>query len=172
MGNSFLQRLLTPKAPPLLDLWRAIVFEARREPWYLRHAVADDLDGRFDIVALVTSLVILRMEGEGMRKEPVLLIERFVDDMEGSLREMGVGDQVVGKQVGNMVGALGGRLGAYRDAFASADPIGELTPALERNVYRGADVHGAAPGMAEAVRALHDRIAAMPMDALLEGRLQ
>ena len=43
------------------------------------------------------------------------LTDRFIADMDGSLRQDGVGDQVVGKHIGRMMAALGGRLGAYRE---------------------------------------------------------
>ena len=36
----------------------------------------------------------------------------FIDDMDATLRQIGIGDYVVGKHVGRMMGALGGRLGA------------------------------------------------------------
>src|SRR5205823_30948 len=61
------------------------------------------------------------------------LTERFVDDMDGQLRQMGIGDIVVGKHIGKMMSMLGGRLGAYRDGLAA----GDLAPALVRNLYRG-----------------------------------
>ena len=43
----------------------------------------------------------------------VLLTEIFIDDMDGTLRQIGIGDYVVGKHVGRMMGALGGRLTAF-----------------------------------------------------------
>lgn len=172
---SFLKRLFNPtagpKAPPLLPLWEAIVAEARDPVWYLRHGVADTIDGRFDMVALVTALVMLRLEALDMRAETAWLTECFVADMDGSLRDIGIGDLVVGKHVSRMAGALGGRLGAYRTALASPDPARPLAEALARNVFRGADSDNCAPGMAEAVLALHARIAAVPPADLLAGRL-
>ncbi len=158
---------------PMMALWEAIVAEARRPHWYLRHGVPDTLDGRFDMVALVACLVMLRLEREGLRQEGVQLTERFVDDMDASLREIGVGDMVVGKHVGRMVGALGGRLGAYRAALAEATPPEALEAALARNVFRVAPESAPAglPALAREVRALHDRISARPIAALLEGRL-
>ena len=53
--------------------------------------------------------------------------------MDPQLREIGIGDLLVGKHVGRMMGMLGGRLGAYRDGLAA----GDLKPALVRNLYRG-----------------------------------
>jgi cytochrome b pre-mRNA-processing protein 3 len=53
--------------------------------------------------------------------------------MEGSLRQIGIGDLVVSKHVGRMMGALGGRLGAFRDAAGQ-----DLTDAVRRNVFHEA----------------------------------
>ena len=65
-----------------------------------------------------------RLEAAGEMQLSSDLTERFITDMDGSLREIGISDQVVGKHIGNMVSALGGRLGAYREAFATDAPAG------------------------------------------------
>ena len=59
--------------------------------------------------------------------------------MDGQLREIGIGDIVVGKHVGKMMGMLGGRLGAYP---RRAGESGDFDPAVERNVYRGVAAGG------------------------------
>lgn len=169
---SFLSRLLNPPPPPLSALWSWVTTTARDPAWYLRHAVADSIDGRFDMVALVTCLVLLRLEADDLRTENALLTERFVDDMDGSLRDIGIGDVVIGKHMGRLIGALGGRLGAYRAALADgADPA--LFPeALARNIYRGSPPPGAAEGLAAAARSLKARIDAAPADRLLVGDIE
>lgn len=169
MVRSFLERLITPKQPPLTPLWNRVVAEARRPEWYLRHGVADTVDGRFDMVALVASLVMVRLEQADLQQEVVWLTERFVDDMDGSLRQIGIGDHNIGKEVGNLVGAFGGRLGAYRDALAAPDPEAALAGVLERNVYRGGDTTLAAPDLAAEVVRLNGQISAIPLEKLLAG---
>ena len=168
---SFLKRLLNPPAPPLTPLWAWITQTARDPLYYTRHQVADSIDGRFDMVALVTSLVLIRLETLDLRKEQALLTERFVEDMDGSLRDIGIGDMVIGKHMGRIMGALGGRLGAYREALAEAAPPQALADALARNVYRGEAPDGAAAALADAVRDLSARIGATPVPQLLEGRI-
>jgi cytochrome b pre-mRNA-processing protein 3 len=92
------------------------------------------LDGRFDMVALVLSLVLHRIESSPVHvQHGVWLTELFVDDMDGQMRQIGFGDVVVGKQMGRIMSALGGRLGAYR--VDSASP--EFAAALVRNLWRG-----------------------------------
>lgn len=169
---SLLSRLLKPPPPALGRLWGWIVATARRPEWYLEHRVADSIDGRFDMVALVASLVMLELERRGRNREIVVLTERFVDDMDGSLRESGIGDPVIGKHVGRMVGALGGRLGVYREALAAGVDSDALAGALARNVYRGAAAAAAAPALAVAVRALAASIGAADDGALLRGDIR
>ena len=166
---SFLSRLLTPAPPPLSDLWTWITQTARQPEWYLRHAVADTVDGRFVMVALVSCLVMLELEARDLKMETSLLTERFVADMDGSLRDIGIGDMVIGKHMGKIMGALGGRLGTYREALAPSAPEGALAEALARNVYRSAPPEGAPEGLATATRELAARIAATSTPTLLAG---
>ncbi len=152
----------------LQPLYRAVVAAARRPVWYRAGGVPDTVDGRFDMVAAILSLVLLRLEAEGEpgRAPAAQLAELFVEDMDGQLRQEGVGDVVVGKHIGRMMGALGGRLGAFRAGFAT----GDLAPAITRNIHRGRD---APPGAAALVRdglvALHATLAATPAAELLNG---
>ena len=64
----------------LTPLYNAVVAEARRPDWYLAGKVPDTLDGRFDMVAAVLSLVLLRLEeeGEAGRAPSAFLTESFV----------------------------------------------------------------------------------------------
>jgi cytochrome b pre-mRNA-processing protein 3 len=150
----------------LVPLYNAVVAEARRPDWYTHALVPDTMDGRFDMVALVLSLVLIRLErdGEAGQMPSVLLTEVFVDDMDGTMREIGFGDLVVGKRVGGIMGALGGRLGAYR--------AGDRKAALVRNLYRNVAPDAAALDTALAMATvLEARIAAVPRDVLLAGSI-
>lgn len=123
-------RLFGERQDQALPLYNAVVTRGRAEHWYLAGAVPDTVDGRFDMIAAVLTMVLLRLEAEPAAATlSAHLTERFVDDMDGQLRQMGMGDLVVGKHVGKMMSMLGGRLGAYRDGLAA----GDLTPALVRN---------------------------------------
>lgn len=159
----------TPPPDPLDPLYNAVVARARQPHWYLDGAVPDTTDGRFDMLAAVLSMVLLRLEDTPEGAMPaVRLAERFVDDMDGQLRQSGIGDIVVGKHIGKMMAMLGGRLGAYREGLAA----GSLAPALQRNLYRGADP-GTAPltHVATALEALEADLKATAIDTLLAGRL-
>jgi len=152
----------------LVPLYNAAVGEARQPDWYLAGQVPDTLDGRFDMVAAVLSLVLLRLEEEGDagRAPSAYLAEIFVADMDGQLRERGIGDIVVGKHIGRMMSALGGKLGALRDAFAG----GDLDGAIARNIYRGAVPGDAAlTAVRDGLTNLRARLAETPAQELIAG---
>jgi len=137
---SFFKRLLKPRGDdrePVRPLLHRTVELARDPRWYAEGGVADTVAGRFDAITLVLCAVLLRMEREPALVAPsVLLTELFVDDMDGQLRQSGVGDLVVGKHIGKLVSSLGGRLGALREALS--EPGDEaLVAAVNRNVSLG-----------------------------------
>jgi len=166
---SLLSRLFRSKPDPrgaLRPLWHRIVDIAREPDWYRQHGAADTVAGRFDMITAVLALVLLRME-----KEPILLehsarlTELFVEDMDGQLRESGVGDVVVGKHIGRLMGVLGGRLGAYRDGLAGG--VAVLSQAVVRNISLQ---EGQAPdGMATALAHLSAQLDTLEAEALLDG---
>lgn len=173
---SFLSRIFGKRADDrahVRPLWHRIVEIAREKPWYADHGIADTLSGRFDAVALVLALVLLRMEREEALIEPsVRLTEIFVDDMDGQLRESGVGDVVVGKRIGQLMSVLGGRLGAYREALARGDAQSiqaAMTEAVTRNVTLAQG--GDATRVAEAAIVLAGQLAALGAEDLLAARL-
>ena len=170
---SLLQRLFGDRRPraALEPLYQAVVAVARDPAWYLDGAVPDTLDGRFDMVAALTALVLIRFEteGEAGQSPGVLLTEVFVDDMDGTMRQIGVGDYVVGKHVGRMVGALGGRLTAFRSAMA-----GEVAfdAPVRRNVFHEAPPSEAAVAfVAGRLARFADGLQALPLDALIAGQV-
>ena len=113
---SFFSRLLGIAREDESDvsaLWRRIVAVAREREWYADCGVADSVPGRFDAITTVLALALLRMEGSReMAAASVRLTELFVEDMDGQLREAGIGDMVVGKHIGKLMSAMGGWEGA------------------------------------------------------------
>ena len=170
---SFLQRLFRDKRPraALEPLYQATVAAGRDPAWYLEGQVPDTLNGRFDMVAALVALVLVRIEAEGEAGQlpGVLLTEVFVDDMDATMRQIGVGDYVVSKHVGRMVGALGGRLSAFRSALADGE---SLDGAVRRNIFHEE------PPSEEAVAFVAARLArfaealkTVPLDAVVAGRV-
>lgn len=151
-------------------LYDAIVAKARDPHWYTIGRVPDTIDGRFDMIAAIFSLVLLRLEGDPQGVAPsTALAERFVADMDPQLREIGIGDIVVGKHIGRMMGMLGGRLGAYREAFAEG---GDLAAATIRNIYRGRSPDDdALASVVARLRTFRAALAEYPGESLIAGNL-
>ncbi len=152
-----------------VPLYQSVVARARQPHWYLDGAVPDTLDGRFDMVAAVTAFVLMRLEDEPDAAQLIAdLTERFIDDMDAQIRQIGFGDMVVGKQVGRMMGMLGGRLGAYRTGVSD----GDLDTPLARNLYRGVDPAPAAVAYVGArLLEFHAALKATPIEAIERGEL-
>ncbi len=136
---SFLQRLFGNRGPDpkekLRPLYLKVITKAREVHWYEEGGVPDTLDGRFDMVSSVLALVLLRMEQiPDAAQDSVYLTELFVSDMDAQMREAGIGDVVVAKDMGKVMSALGGRLGAFRGALGDQ---AKLAQAIDRNIYEG-----------------------------------
>jgi len=153
------------------ELYAEVVQLGRAPHWYVDGGVPDTLDGRFDAIAAVLSVVLVRLEREPAAVAgSTRLAERFIDDMDAQLRQIGIGDLVVGKQVGRAVSMLGGRLGAFRDGLGG--DAAALNGAIARNVYRGDPPSNAALAhVRRELTGLRDRLDALSSDAILAGRL-
>jgi cytochrome b pre-mRNA-processing protein 3 len=166
-----LARLFSRQPDPreaLRPLWHRTVELSRDPALYRDDGVADTVAGRFDMIAAILALVMLRLERSGCAQETALLTELFVADMDAQLRETGVGDVVVGKRIGKLVSVLGGRLGVLREALAS-DGAATLEAALGRNVTM-AEGRGTAP-LAARLRAFAGKLGALETDEVLAGRI-
>jgi cytochrome b pre-mRNA-processing protein 3 len=153
----------------LRPLWHRIVELSRDPVLYRDDGVADTVSGRFDMITVILAVVLMRLERDRvLAGEAALLTELFVEDMDGQLRESGVGDVVVGKKVGKLVSVLGGRLGALREARESHDH-GELEAALTRNVTMQDGRDTAA--LAARVQAFDNQVAALDSKTLLAGAI-
>ena len=170
---SFLTRFLGLGRDPreeLRPLWHGVVATSREPEWYADCGVADTTEGRFDMIALVLALTLMRMENSAeLAPRTGLLTELFVADMDRQLRDTGVGDLMVGKKMGKLVSALGGRIGALREAMIESDAA--LAVILQRNVTL-TDEEKKPFALAVRTRALTGDLAAQDDAALLAGDLR
>lgn len=169
---NLLSRLFRREPDPkeaLRPLWHQLVKVARTRELYATCGVADTLEGRFDMLSTVLAVAMLRMERDAATlPASARLTELFVDDMDGQLREAGIGDPTVGKKLGQLVSALGGRCGALREGLAQADDAA-LVAAVERNVtFREG---GSAACVAPKLRGFAASLDALDYDELLAAEL-
>ncbi len=147
-------------------IYGMIVAQARLPEFYLRFGVPDTVDGRFDMVVLHLWMILARLRAKGFVVEAQQLFDRFCDDMDANLREMGVGDLAVPKRMKKFGEAFYGRSGAYDAAIIAGEQ--ELHAALVRNVLASDDAAAAAPLANYVSRAL-GALATIDGAALLSG---
>lgn len=130
---------LRKRSATISRLYGTIVAQSRMPSFYRDYAVPDTVNSRFDMIVLHLSLLIDRLatEPEPVRGIGQAVFDRFCQDMDENLREMGVGDLSVPKEMQQLGAAFYGRLQAYRSALASNETPG-LADALARNVYGAA----------------------------------
>jgi cytochrome b pre-mRNA-processing protein 3 len=122
------------------DLYCNLVEAARNPDLFIKYDIADTVDGRFDCISLHLGLFVRRLENEEGTKDLLeTVLSAFISDMDRNLREMGVGDLSVGKQVKKMASAYQGRFVAYSKALDAQDKEA-LKNSLVRNLYRDGDV--------------------------------
>jgi cytochrome b pre-mRNA-processing protein 3 len=125
------------RVPTIDRLYGAIVAQARSPAFYTVYGVPDTVEGRLEMVILHAVLLLHRTDtgGEALRQLGQAVFDRFCQDMDDNLREMGVGDLAVPRQMQRIAGAFYGRAKAYRAALAAdADPS-SLVEAVHRNIY-------------------------------------
>jgi cytochrome b pre-mRNA-processing protein 3 len=156
----------TPREDSIASLYGMIVAQARAPAFYQDYGVPDTVNGRFEMVVLHALLLLhrLKIEPEPARRMGQAVFDKFCQDMDASLREMGVGDLGVPREMRRMGEAFYGRRAAY-DAALAAPGREPLIAALARNVFGSpaGPVAGAerlAAYMREALRHLAEQDAA------------
>jgi cytochrome b pre-mRNA-processing protein 3 len=171
MFRRFLRRAPQPGGiAPLI--YGAIVAQARHPALYADLKVPDTVDGRFEMVVLHGGLVIQRLgrDDEESRAAGQAVFDLFCDDMDRSLRELGVGDLAVPKRMRSMAEAFYGRSAAY-DAAIAGDDRPQLAAAIARTVYRNHPPAMAAEGLAAYMLAAAGELSGTSKPALLAGRI-
>jgi cytochrome b pre-mRNA-processing protein 3 len=118
------------------------------------------------MVVLHLWMILTRLRVEGAIAEAQALFDRFCDDMDANLREMGVGDLAVPKRMKTFGEAFYGRSTAYDAAVVAGE--GELRAALARNVLASDDPAAAASLAGYVTRVVRD-LAMIDSAALLSG---
>jgi cytochrome b pre-mRNA-processing protein 3 len=134
-------------------LYGAIVTQARLPIFYTVLAAPDTVEGRFELIILHIHLLFRRLarEPEDSRAISQEVFDLFFEDMDASLRELGIGDLAVPRKMRAMGEAFYGRAGAYEAALAEPGDTA-LAAALHRNVYGGGGAEAAARRLAGYVR--------------------
>lgn len=162
-----------PEAVPARALYQAIVDQARQPAFYSNCGVPDSLDGRFELIALHSFLVMHRLKQDHERTAGLAqeLFDILFFDMDVSLREMGVGDLGVGRRVKAMAQGFYGRVAAYEGGLDSGSQV--LAEALARNLFGTVAASPAAVrGMADYVVREAAGLAVQPLSRLVAGEIE
>ncbi len=153
-------------------LFDLAVREARRPHWFVEGQVPDTLNGRFAVLATIVALLTVRLEraGDEGQQASVALTERLVESLDTEIREMGLGDPTLGKQVRKLVGAVSGRVERWR-ALTGSD--GSWIEEVRQSLYLGEEVDAAAVAYSESeLRRLWERVNTASVEQLANGRME
>jgi cytochrome b pre-mRNA-processing protein 3 len=121
----------------LIDrLHERVVAAARRPALFLPpYDVPDTIEGRFDLLVLLSTLVLRRLENlpEPAPEVAQELVDTIFEQLDAGLRETGVGDLAVPKRMKKLAEVFIGRSAAYRGALAQNGSA--FTAAIARNIY-------------------------------------
>src|SRR5215831_20816307 len=123
-------------------IYGMIVTQAREPSFYRELGVPDTVNGRFDLLVLHLWMVLRRSRPmAGGVELSQALFDRFCEDLDANLREMGVGDLAVPKRMQAFGEAFYGRSAAYD--LAVSDGREALAQALCRNILEGRHIEDA-----------------------------
>ena len=113
---------------------------ARQPVFYTDYEVPDTVMGRFELLSVVMILFFRRTRssvtsGQELAQE---IVDAFFEDIDYSIRELGIGDNSVPKRMKKLAGMFYGRLESYAAAMDVNDRVA-LAAALRRNIYPKAD---------------------------------
>jgi len=179
-NRSLLGRLLAPRPAKLAGraLFERAAAQARTPTLYRDGGVPDTVEGRFECYALHVDLVLHRLKGQGPEAGEVgqALFDKFLDNLDEGLRDMGVGDLSVGKKMRKLGEAIYGRMKGYDAALdavvstSSAPNLAPLAALIGRVMFAADDAPEGAPLAAYAATCAR-ALAAQPLGEVLAGEL-
>lgn len=109
---------------------------ARQLPFYRDMNVPDTVLGRFEMLSIFMMLYIRATKHKGEAVEGLAqdIVDAFFEDIDHSIRELGIGDAGVPKRMKKLAGMFYGRADSYGKAIENND-IEALKTALVRNIF-------------------------------------
>ena len=122
------------------NIYQKIVNISRNQIFYTKYNVPDTIDGRFDMLVLITIIVAHRLSK--IKNEGIELSQNIFDiifkDLDYSLRELGAGDVSVANNMKKLISSYMGRQKIYVEAFKNEDEK-SLALAFKNNIFRNKD---------------------------------
>lgn len=118
----------------------ATLTKAARHPYlYESLGVPDTVMGRFEMLSAVLILYFRRTRASATSGQEIAqeIVDAFFEDVDHSIRELGVGDVGVPRRMKKFAGMFYGRLESYAAALDAGDRAA-LAEALRRNIHPAA----------------------------------
>jgi cytochrome b pre-mRNA-processing protein 3 len=168
-----LRRQIRNRNREIVDaLYEGVVARSRRPELFAGFGVPDTVMGRFESLGVHVFLALARCgRDESLKPLAQELVDRFIVDIEDSIREIGIGDVAVPKRMRKLTGMFYERVAAYDPPLQGGDAAA-LAAKLERYALGEAppDRRGAA-GLAAYMLATRAELDGVPAAAILAGRL-
>lgn len=151
-------------------LYASLVEQARAPSLYTTLKAPDTVEGRFELYTLHVVLLLdrLKRQGEQAADTAQSLFDTYITQLDHALRELGVGDVVVGKKMRRLGEAFYGRVKSYEAAFGALPQADDLEALLSRTIYAGTEAPPL-PALSAYVLGQRAFLAEQPLDALLSG---
>ena len=109
---------------------------ARSPAFYESMGVPDTVMGRFEMISLHLFLYLRRTGSAGEATQGLAqeIVDAFFEDVDHSIRELGIGDMGVPKRMKKLAKMFYGRVTSYSQALDASDHKA-LTDALKRNIH-------------------------------------
>ena len=152
--------------------YAALTSTARIPFFYTEMNVPDTVMGRFEMLCAVMILFFRRTAscdaaGQQLAQE---IIDAFFQDIDHSIRELGVGDQGVPKRMKKLAGMFYGRLETYAEALGASNSAA-LASALQRNIHPQQPAAPAMLSLAEWMMGAEQALKQVPDEAIARGDL-
>ncbi|KQT52974.1 MULTISPECIES: ubiquinol-cytochrome C chaperone family protein [unclassified Aureimonas] len=153
------------------DLYAGIVETSRRPVLFTEGGLPDTVMGRFESLCISVFLFLARC-GDDAALKPLAqdLVDRFILDVEDSIRELGIGDVSVPKRMRKLAGMFYERVAAYDAPLGTGDQAA-LATALRRFALAGAGTTEQAAHLARDMNERHQAYGRLSNAAILAGRL-
>ena len=130
------------------SFYQKIIDVSRNKVFYTKLKIPDTLDGRYDLLALFSIILIFSLSKSGKKGLELsqVLFDKIFLDLDLSLREMGAGDAGVHIKIKNMIRSFMGRQKSYCESFEK-DNFAKLEKSIIRNIYRNVSHYNNEPNL-------------------------
>jgi len=156
---------------PIVDRQYASLTSAARIPFFYSDLdVPDTVMGRFEMLSIVLILFFRRTAQSGVSGQELAqeIVDAFFQDIDHSIRELGIGDPSVPKRMKKLAGMFYGRLESYAAALDAKDRDC-LAQALARNVHPGDTPAAPMLGLADWMIFAEGALATISEDEIARG---